>query len=304
MARRSKRRRSASAGSFFDLAADGTLLWTTSFDAPLGPPSTLDGVVYVADTAGTAYAVDAADGIELWSYTTGGGIYAGVAVGDGIVAFESDDGSLYALNTSDGSFLWSAPAGGGFDSIPAIVGDIIYAADANAGIVALDARDGTQLWRFQSPSDGYGYRNPVVSGEMVFAVRDDGSLVALAAAGVPCSAAEDLGTPDTGGATQRYLIVGGTAELRSAPASTAGMIAPLPDGTFVEGLGPPAFADTETWWPVREPIAGAIGFVPETVLQPLTCQTPLTFELLLTEASSPAASPDSSPVSNDIRHAA
>lgn len=66
-----------------------------------GPPD--DRVLFAADLGGSAYAFDLFDGATLWSYTTGGFVFASPAPSASRVFFASDDGFLYAFGFDDGA---------------------------------------------------------------------------------------------------------------------------------------------------------------------------------------------------------
>ncbi len=274
-------------------ARDGSVLWTAFFDGSITTPGVVDDLVYLTDTGGTAYALDVEDGDEAWRFTTGGGIYAGVAVAEDIVVFESDDENLYGVNATDGFEEWRFPAGGGFDNVPSIAGGIVYAGDPNGNLLALDIASGTERWRFRTAT-GERFREPVVTGGMVFTVGTDGNLYALAAAAISCPGGQDS-TPSA--EAPRYVIVNGPSPLLAAPASETPEMT-LAEGTFVEGSGTPVFTVEGTWWPVREPRSGTIGYVLEASLQPVHCQAPLSFDPPTpTAPASPAAPPASPPAS-------
>jgi hypothetical protein len=73
-----------------------------AFTAPSGSiyssPTVADGIVYVGSIDNSLYAVDAADGSEVWSFTAGNNIYSSPTVADGIVYVGSADNSLYAVD--------------------------------------------------------------------------------------------------------------------------------------------------------------------------------------------------------------
>jgi outer membrane protein assembly factor BamB len=90
-----------------------TLLWKYTTNPPITPsrdyptltspllessPAVVDGVVYVGSGDNT-YALNATDGTELWSYTTGGIVESSPAVVNGVVYVGSDDGNVYALGS-------------------------------------------------------------------------------------------------------------------------------------------------------------------------------------------------------------
>jgi outer membrane protein assembly factor BamB len=118
-----------------------------------------------------------ADGTEAqwWQFTTGGGIYAGVAAADGAVYFESDDGTLYALDIETGDERWTYSAGGSFDSVPAIADGLVYAALGDGRVDTLGTAFGDLAWRSRPLPEGLSVQNPVIAGEMMFAYQWSGS---------------------------------------------------------------------------------------------------------------------------------
>jgi eukaryotic-like serine/threonine-protein kinase len=61
-----------------------------------------NGVVYVGSNDDNVYALDAATGARLWSYTTGDVVFAAPAVANGVVYAGSEDGNVYAFDLTGG----------------------------------------------------------------------------------------------------------------------------------------------------------------------------------------------------------
>ena len=66
-------------------------------------------MLYVGCEDSNVYALNAATGAKLWTYTTGdlGELVTGGGQRSGLRRF--DDGSVYALNATTGAKLWSSP---------------------------------------------------------------------------------------------------------------------------------------------------------------------------------------------------
>ncbi len=154
---------------------DGTVLWETevgrhenddlpALDGPtvvapgtyggvLTPPSTADGVVYLASVDAptelrpdeTAYfgaplgtnpgevtAVDATTGEVLWAVQVPGDPLGGTTVVNDLVLTAMLDGTILALDRSDGSTVWSFEAEGGINGWMAAVGDELVVPVGNA----------------------------------------------------------------------------------------------------------------------------------------------------------------------------
>ena len=81
--------------------------WQIELKGRLSQPVAADGRVFVA--AGDrhmVYAVDAASGKRLWSFTAGGRIDSPPTCSDGSVLFGSADGHVYSVRASDGHLAW------------------------------------------------------------------------------------------------------------------------------------------------------------------------------------------------------
>eukprot|EP00793_Prasinoderma_coloniale_P002456 PRCOL_00001938-RA len=107
------------------------------------------GMLYVGALDGTMYALDAARGEKVWSFSTGGAVHSSVTLSEsGHAIFGSFDGFLYCLNATDGGLAWRFRTGGGVTSSPAL-----NANETSAFIVSTDRQlyavrmeDGQLVW--------------------------------------------------------------------------------------------------------------------------------------------------------------
>jgi quinohemoprotein ethanol dehydrogenase len=159
--------------------------WSYDIDSEHGleaTPIVVDGVMYASGPTGTVYALDAASGRELWTFTptvdTGfmrkaccGIVNRGVAVWKGLVFVASLDGYLYALDAASGQVSWSVDTltdrerGYTITGAPYMAGDLVVIGNAGAEfdargyVTAYDYRTGEQRWRFftvpANPADGF-----------------------------------------------------------------------------------------------------------------------------------------------------
>jgi outer membrane protein assembly factor BamB/tetratricopeptide (TPR) repeat protein len=128
-------------------------------------PLVVDGVVYVGDTDGTLYAIDAVTGQERWSFATGGEIRGSPAFADGVLYVASMDGKLYALDASTGVQRCASSAIGPISTTPVVAGDKI--------LVGSSAQD---LWEYTTGCRlSFTYRtgtpvevSPAVSDGVIF----------------------------------------------------------------------------------------------------------------------------------------
>ncbi len=151
-------------------------------------PLVIDGIMYTSGTWGYVYAVDAANGHELWRFDPKADLQAGrnpccdlvnrgVAFSKGKVYVAAVDGRLHALNAATGKQLWVA------DTIidrklpysstgaPLIAGGVVIIGNSGGDmghgavrgyISAYDLESGAFKWRFFTvpPAPGQPYENP------------------------------------------------------------------------------------------------------------------------------------------------
>jgi len=144
-------------------------------------PVVIDGVMYTSGNLGRIYALNAATGEELWTFTPEVDMqynrYAccdqanrGVAVADGKVFVASLDGYLYALDAGTGAVAWKADTvtdrsrGYTITGAPEVAGNMVVIGNAGAEYdvrgyaSAYDMESGELAWRFwtipHDPEDG------------------------------------------------------------------------------------------------------------------------------------------------------
>ena len=136
-----------------------------------------------------------------WAFPTGDRIVSSPVRRDGVLYFGSDDGNVYAVNAADGRQLWKRATGGPVPATPAIAGDTLYVGSYDGKFYALDARTGALRWRFATggerrfeakglhgmqprnqtipdPFDVY-LSSPVVVGDSVYFGSGDGNVYGL-----------------------------------------------------------------------------------------------------------------------------
>jgi len=96
----------------------------------------------------------------MWSYPTGGVVYASPVVADGFVFIPSYDGKLYALDEYTGSLIWSFGTGSNIVATPAVGNGIVYLASKDFTVYALDENTGSVIWRISNVA-------PVVSSPVL-----------------------------------------------------------------------------------------------------------------------------------------
>jgi serine/threonine-protein kinase len=160
--------------------SDGSTLWTSPFGSLYGLATT-PGSVYFGTTV--LAAVGSSDGSSRWEVKTpvmsnpvthGGSVYVVMSEHP-----ERPPSVLRALSAADGSPQWESP--GPYSAVLATDGTVICAFDIPATtqpgrLWAWRASDGKLLWR-SSRHQTFG--PPAVLNGVIYAVRDDGTLIAF-----------------------------------------------------------------------------------------------------------------------------
>lgn len=144
-------------------------------------PVVIDGVMYTSGNLGRVYALNAATGEEIWTFTPEVDMQAnraaccdqanrGVQVHDGTVFVGSLDGYLYALDAGSGAVAWKVDTitdrerGYTSTGAPEVAGDLVIIGNAGAEydvrgyVTAYNVADGSEAWRFftipRNPREG------------------------------------------------------------------------------------------------------------------------------------------------------
>lgn len=134
-------------------------------------PVVIDGVMYASGNLGRVYALNAATGEELWTFTPEMDMQVarsaccdwanrGLAVSQGKVMVAALDGTLYALDRQSGAIVWQVDTisdharGYTVTGAPEVAGDLVIIGNAGAEydtrgyVTAYKVTDGTEAWRF------------------------------------------------------------------------------------------------------------------------------------------------------------
>jgi len=81
--------------------------WQTQLTAPITPPVSANGKLYVAEKDNhKVIALDSATGKQIWQYTAAGRIDSPPTIHGKLVLFGSADGNVYCLQASNGKLVW------------------------------------------------------------------------------------------------------------------------------------------------------------------------------------------------------
>lgn len=134
-------------GDVFALDADdGSLRWGFETEGMLPSPVALDdGTVFVGDTDGYVYAIDA-DGTTSWRRQLDSHVEsAPTPLGDRVVV-QTRSGAAYGLDRADGSVEWQAAFGDAGRASGVSMADAV-ALPGDASVSAVDPRSGAEQWR-------------------------------------------------------------------------------------------------------------------------------------------------------------
>ncbi|WP_193165204.1 outer membrane protein assembly factor BamB [Microbulbifer hainanensis] len=142
-----------------------------------GSPVVRGELVFAASYQGRVAALSRDDGRGLWARDAS--TNHSVAVGAGNVYLSDASGSVYAYNVGNGQIVWSNNELLRRQlSAPAYFGDTVIVGDLDGYLHVLDPATGHFIGRKRIDSDPI--RIPLlVDGDLLFAVSDDGELVAL-----------------------------------------------------------------------------------------------------------------------------
>jgi outer membrane protein assembly factor BamB len=246
-----------------DRGSDAKKIWQFPAvgEAPLAPITSsaalsADGsVVYIGCDDNNLYAVDTADGTEIWNTGTAnpccfmimGPVRSSPTIDSkGFIYVGSDDNNVYAINPANGVIRWVFPTGGVVRSTAAISrdGGTIYIGSKDTNLYAINTADGSQRWVV-------GLTKKTVSSPMV----DDNGVIFIASFNSVYAIVEEAGI----GSQLWEFQPGGTLILGSTALGRDGTIyLGSSDGNVYAILSPPS-APPVPEFGAGAPIAVALG---------------------------------------------
>jgi outer membrane protein assembly factor BamB len=150
------------------------------------PPVVADGRLYVANSAGRFFVLDAETGDVVWEKNFGRFTAASPVVGEGIVyqplmnkpgtERDTSPGFIVAMDVDTGRELWRFKAGVA-ESSPLVVQDTIYFGTFDDRLWALDASSGRVRWSFETDDNVKG--GPAFKNGTIYTGSYDGNVYAL-----------------------------------------------------------------------------------------------------------------------------
>jgi len=118
------------------------------------PPAVRNGLVVFGINSGRVYALDANDGSVRWAKRQRGEIASTPAISAGRVYVSSMDGRLTSYRAADGKELWSFSTDGSpIESSPLVVDELVVVGAWNGTLYGVDARTGRPVWTYQAAGD-------------------------------------------------------------------------------------------------------------------------------------------------------
>jgi len=160
--------------------ADGSQVWDHDTKSSIVGSVAIGGDnVFVGNTDGQLLTLNIANGNELHRLQTGERIWSGPVVQGSTVYVTSMDRKVYALNL-DGSSLWTdKSADGAIASTPAFSSGRLYFGSFDRYFYALDASNGHKVWQSDKPASNWFWSHPLVTGNTAYAGNLDGSVYAV-----------------------------------------------------------------------------------------------------------------------------
>lgn len=184
-------------------AADGKQLW--SFQAQgrvFARPTVVDGVVYVGTESALVYALRATDGTKMWSTQAGARIDNSPVVSDNLLLVSGGDRYLYALALSNRQIRWKFALENSYTTQPVVANGVVYISSNAKRFYALDVTTGKPRWSLAL--NGAFYSTLAISGDSLYLHTDTGILYMLRA-----SDGHILGQTNTGSAVSSAPAIDG-----------------------------------------------------------------------------------------------
>ncbi len=149
--------------------------WAVDFGQNISYPLIADGKVFVsvrnASSGTTLFALNAANGGVIWSFSVGGfSRWSGLCYENGRVFAVNSDGLLRALDGASGSVIWQVQLPGQFvfSAPPTVLDGVIYLSGAGSGgtVYAVNAGSGAVLWTRQVANGDMS--SPAVTSDGVY----------------------------------------------------------------------------------------------------------------------------------------
>jgi outer membrane protein assembly factor BamB len=151
------------------------LRWEFKADEAIeATPAVGGGRVFVADALGQIYAIDKADGKELWRHNYNTGFLASPALQGNLLVIGDVEGNLYAIEADTGKQRWAASTDGEISAAASFHKDNVLVTSRDGKLYCFSIADGSAVWSYET--DDQIRCSPTVFGDRTFLGGCDGSL--------------------------------------------------------------------------------------------------------------------------------
>jgi outer membrane protein assembly factor BamB len=157
----------------------GREVWTVNFESiPAGSTSADEDYVWVGMNSGMLHTLRAKDGKELWNVQSRGALTSRPHPAGRVIAYASHDGRVYASRTNFSQPLWQWAAGGPVTAPLGAYGiRTLLVPSLDKSLYAVDLFTAETKWNF--PTGAPVEQEPLVSGDDVFVINNQGSLSSI-----------------------------------------------------------------------------------------------------------------------------
>ncbi len=142
-----------------------------SFEAPV---VIVGDKLFAADANGLIFALDAANGKELWRVETELGFTTSPVVQNGLLVVGDVDGEIFALDAATGKERWKSKAKAEISGAATFYNDWVLITSQDGKLYALSKSDGANVWTYET-SDQIRC-SPTIAGDRTFLGGCDGNL--------------------------------------------------------------------------------------------------------------------------------
>jgi outer membrane protein assembly factor BamB len=154
------------------------------------------GKIYVSTDSNRVLAIDAETGNLLWTRNINSIARSAPAAEGNVILVNTVDNKIYAIDANDGGILWVHSGSEEEMSMvgtaaPVVSNGIVYAPYSSGELYALKLEDGSEIWSdslaVASGNNNASYlfadidASPIVAGGKIYAISDDGVLIAAEA---------------------------------------------------------------------------------------------------------------------------
>lgn len=122
----------------------GSVKWKfNTGDKIRSTPTVYENIIYIGNSSGSMYSLDAETGVLNWEFTTDSPVSSTAAVSGNAAYFVNDNGILYSINTESGRLIWQYKPEFSDGLIPRDIWDYYFSSPAiSKGMIYYGSRNG------------------------------------------------------------------------------------------------------------------------------------------------------------------